>query len=91
MIMTRLQEHYQTTLKPALIKEFGYTNPMQAPKLDKIIINMGVRQRTAETLGINRTTLFNKMRKYHLLAFPAKPPKMREKPGNPDSDLGQAG
>ena len=42
MTMTRLQEHYQTTLKPALIKEFGYTNPMQTPKLDKIIINMGV-------------------------------------------------
>ncbi len=40
--MTRLQELYQTTLKPDLIKEFGYTNPMQAPKLDKIVINMGV-------------------------------------------------
>ena len=40
--MTRLQEHYQTTLKPALMQEFGYKNAMQAPKLHKIIINMGV-------------------------------------------------
>ena len=40
--MTRLQELYQTTLKPDLIKEFGYANPMQAPRLDKIVINMGV-------------------------------------------------
>jgi len=40
--MTRLQEHYQSTIKPDLIKEFGYENAMQAPKLDKIVINMGV-------------------------------------------------
>ncbi len=40
--MTRLQEHYQSTVKPALVKEFGYKNAMQAPKLDKIVINMGV-------------------------------------------------
>ena len=40
--MTRLQELYQTTLKPDLIKEFGYANSMQAPRLDKIVINMGV-------------------------------------------------
>ncbi|MBT3305243.1 MAG: 50S ribosomal protein L5 [Alphaproteobacteria bacterium] len=40
--MTRLQEHYQTTVKPELIKEFGYKNPMEAPRLDKIVLNMGV-------------------------------------------------
>ena len=40
--MTRLQEHYQNTVKPALIQEFGYKNTMQVPKLHKIIINMGV-------------------------------------------------
>jgi len=42
MTMTRLQEHYQSTLKQALMKEFGYANPMQAPRLDKIVLNMGV-------------------------------------------------
>ena len=40
--MTRLQEHYKSTVKPDLIKEFGYKNPMQTPRLDKIVINMGV-------------------------------------------------
>ncbi len=40
--MTRLQEHYQSTVKPDLIKEFGYKNAMQTPRLDKIVINMGV-------------------------------------------------
>jgi len=40
--MTRLQKQYNETIKPALIKEFGYANHMQAPKLEKIVINMGV-------------------------------------------------
>jgi len=38
----RLQEHYTTTVREALTKEFSYKNPMQVPKLDKIVINMGV-------------------------------------------------
>lgn len=40
--MTRLQEHYATTLRPALMKEFGYSSIMAVPRLDKIVINMGV-------------------------------------------------
>jgi large subunit ribosomal protein L5 len=40
--MTRLREHYDTVVRPALMKEFGYTNPLQAPRLDKIVVNMGV-------------------------------------------------
>ncbi len=40
--MTRLQDLYESTVKPGLIKEFGYKNPMEAPRLDKIIVNMGV-------------------------------------------------
>jgi large subunit ribosomal protein L5 len=39
---TRLQERYQETVKPALMQEFGYQNPLQAPRLDKIVVNMGV-------------------------------------------------
>lgn len=39
---TRLKEHYETVVKPALEKEFGYDNPMQLPRIDKIVINMGV-------------------------------------------------
>ena len=40
--MARLQEHYETTVRPALQDEFKYKSPMQVPKLDKIVINMGV-------------------------------------------------
>jgi large subunit ribosomal protein L5 len=40
--MTRLQDHYEKVVRPALIKEFGYTNPMQCPRLEKIVVNMGV-------------------------------------------------
>lgn len=40
--MSRLQEHYTSTVKPTLIKQFAYSNPMQAPKLEKIVLNMGV-------------------------------------------------
>ncbi len=40
--MSRMREHYDQVVKPALLKEFGYANPMQVPKLDKIVINMGV-------------------------------------------------
>ena len=42
MSKPRLQDHYETTLRPALMQEFGYTNPMQVPRLDKIVVNMGV-------------------------------------------------
>jgi large subunit ribosomal protein L5 len=40
--MSRLREHYEKTVKPNLMKEFGYTNPLQAPRLEKIVVNMGV-------------------------------------------------
>jgi large subunit ribosomal protein L5 len=39
---TRLQEHYNTVVRPALMDEFGYKNPMQVPRLEKIVVNMGV-------------------------------------------------
>jgi large subunit ribosomal protein L5 len=38
----RLQEHYSNTVREALIKEFSYENPYQVPRLDKVVINMGV-------------------------------------------------
>lgn len=39
---TRLQEHYNTVVRPALMDEFGYRNPMQVPRLEKVVVNMGV-------------------------------------------------
>ena len=38
----RLQEHYTKSVREALTKEFSYKNPFEVPKLDKIVINMGV-------------------------------------------------
>jgi len=39
---TRLKEHYDTVVRPSLMKEFGYENLLQAPRLEKIVVNMGV-------------------------------------------------
>ena len=38
----RLKEHYKKTVAPALMKEFGYANLMAVPKLEKIVVNVGV-------------------------------------------------
>ena len=40
--MTRLKEKYNNEIVAAMQKKFGYKNVMQVPKLDKIVINMGV-------------------------------------------------
>ena len=40
--MTRLQERYNSEVRPALMQEFGYKNPMEVPRLEKIVVNMGV-------------------------------------------------
>ncbi len=45
----RLRTEYDETIKPALIKEFGYKNVMMAPKLDKIVLNMGVGEAVNDT------------------------------------------
>ena len=39
---TRLEKMYKEEVAPALMKKFGYTNPMEVPKITKITINMGV-------------------------------------------------
>lgn len=39
---TRLQEKYISEVVPALMEKFGYTNIMEVPKLEKVVINMGV-------------------------------------------------
>jgi LSU ribosomal protein L5P len=38
----RLQSHYNEVVLPELMKKYGYTNRLQAPRLEKIVINMGV-------------------------------------------------
>jgi large subunit ribosomal protein L5 len=50
---TRFQERYQATVKPGLMQEFGYKNPMQVPKLDKIVVNMGVGEAVQDAKKID--------------------------------------
>ena len=40
--MARLKEIYDSEIVAKMKEKFGYTNPMQVPKLDKIVVNMGV-------------------------------------------------
>ncbi len=44
---TRLEKIYKEEVAPALMKKFGYTNPMEVPKITKITINMGVGEAAA--------------------------------------------
>jgi large subunit ribosomal protein L5 len=52
----RLREHYDTVVKPDLMKQFQYRNPMQVPKLEKIVINMGVGETVGDSKRINAAT-----------------------------------
>ena len=42
MATARLKTRYQDEIRPALIERFGYSTPMQAPKIQKVTVNMGV-------------------------------------------------
>ena len=46
--MPRMQRRYVDDIRPAMLKEFDYKNPMQVPKLEKIVINMGVGEAAAD-------------------------------------------
>jgi large subunit ribosomal protein L5 len=50
---TRLQELYEKSVKPELMKQFGYKNPLEAPRLDKIVINMGVGEATQDVKKVD--------------------------------------
>ena len=51
-VVPRLKERYEREIKPALIERFGYSSPMQAPRLVKITVNMGVGDATR--VGVRR-------------------------------------
>ena len=50
---TRLQEHYQNVIRPDLRSQFRYSNPMQIPRLDKVVLNMGVGEAVADSKKID--------------------------------------
>ena len=46
--MARLQDQYREKIAPSLIEKFGYTSPMQVPRITKITVNMGVGEAVAD-------------------------------------------
>ena len=50
---TRLKEHYDKVVRPNLMKEFGYGNKFAVPRLDKIVINMGVGEAVQDTKKVD--------------------------------------
>ncbi|MGH7112683.1 MAG: 50S ribosomal protein L5 [Stellaceae bacterium] len=52
MATSRLQERYESVLRPQLMQEFGYRNAMQVPRLEKIVVNMGVGEAVQDTKKI---------------------------------------
>jgi len=45
----RMKKLYAETIRPRLVQEFGYKNPMQVPRLSKIVLNMGVGEAVNDT------------------------------------------
>jgi large subunit ribosomal protein L5 len=45
----RLKTHYNDVVRPALASEFRYKNPMQVPRVDKVVLNMGVGEGVADS------------------------------------------
>src|SRR5438105_6567167 len=46
--MARLKEFYKETVVPQLVKQFGYKSVMEVPRIDKIVLNMGVGEAVAD-------------------------------------------
>ncbi len=51
--MTRLREQYEKEIRPVLVERFSYKNPMQVPKLERIVLNMGVGDAIQESRRID--------------------------------------
>src|SRR5437763_15602681 len=51
--MARLKERYQKEVAPAIAKEFGIENPMAVPRLDKIVLNMGMGEAIANAKALD--------------------------------------
>ena len=51
--MARLREIYDTTILPELMTQFGYRNRFEVPRLEKVVINMGVGEAVQDSKRIN--------------------------------------
>lgn len=52
---SRLKERYRSEVVPALVKQFGYRNPMQVPRLEKVVVNVGVGEALKNPKAIDAT------------------------------------
>jgi large subunit ribosomal protein L5 len=52
----RLKERYESEIRPDLVKRFGYTTPMQAPRITKITLNMGVGEAKQDSKMLDAAT-----------------------------------
>jgi hypothetical protein len=52
-MVNRLKEKYENEITPSLIEKFNYTSVMQAPKIDKIVLNMGVGDATTNAKNLD--------------------------------------
>ena len=55
--MARLLEHYREVVAPKLQQEFNYKNPMQVPRIEKIVINMAVGKAVADSKKLTNATV----------------------------------
>jgi large subunit ribosomal protein L5 len=55
--MARLKERYREEIVPELMKEFGYSNVMEAPKLEKIVVNVGVGEAISNAKALESAVL----------------------------------
>ncbi len=51
--MARLYEHYNQVVRDQIKQEFGYTNPMQIPRIEKIVINMGIGESVQDSKKVD--------------------------------------
>ena len=54
--MARLKDRYNETVRPALVRKFGYTSTMQAPRLVKVTLNMGVGEAKQDSKMLEAAT-----------------------------------
>jgi large subunit ribosomal protein L5 len=54
--MSRLRERYEKEILPALIERFGYTTPMQAPRIVKVTLNMGIGEAKQDSNMLDAAT-----------------------------------
>jgi large subunit ribosomal protein L5 len=53
LYVPRLKQHYNEVLRGELAKQFGYDNPMRVPRLEKVVLNMGIGEAVADSKKVN--------------------------------------